>query len=421
MSYANFVQCQIVLPLAAGADTITLVAPSEPYQLPPEDGGILVIADSPSRPSHVEVIRYLGRIGLALNGVERGQEGTTARDWTGVAFIYQPLTAGGLAALIDAKANADDPRLTDEREWAAATVTQAEAEAGTATTRRAWTAQRVRQAILAGWAAASTAWGRNFVTSADATAGRTALGLDAASLAAEVRSVELTGYSVGTSAALAAADTVLAAFGKVQAQLNTLSSSKLNATATAAAATKLATARTINGVAFDGTGDITVADSTKLPLTGGALTGNLEVRKDNPVIWLVHTTTGISRAVVNTSYGIGFTNNVGGFAFYTDDAGNAVATGNVTAYSDLSLKTNIQVIPDALEKVASLRGVTFERIDTGLRQTGVIAQEVQAVLPEAVTTNGEYLSVAYGNLVGLLIEAIKELKGRVEELEHAAP
>lgn len=103
MSYANFVQCQIVLPLTAGANSITLVAPPAPYQLPPEDGGILVLADSPNRPTYVEVIRYTGRIGLALNGVTRGLEGTAARGWSGVAFVYQPMTAGGLQETLDSK------------------------------------------------------------------------------------------------------------------------------------------------------------------------------------------------------------------------------------------------------------------------------------------------------------------------------
>lgn len=72
----------------------------------------------------------------------------------------------------------DDPRLSDAREWIAETVTQVDAEAGTSTERKAWTAQRVRQAVVAWWNGVSSSWGRNFVGSADAAAGRTALGLD---------------------------------------------------------------------------------------------------------------------------------------------------------------------------------------------------------------------------------------------------
>ena len=74
----------------------------------------------------------------------------------------------------------NDSRLSESREWTASTVGQAEAEAGTATTRRALTAQRVRQAAVAAWNALSSAWGRGFVNSADAGAARTTLGLGTA-------------------------------------------------------------------------------------------------------------------------------------------------------------------------------------------------------------------------------------------------
>jgi len=111
--------------------------------------------------------------------------------------------------------------------------------------------------------------------------------------------------------------------------------------------------------------------------------------------------------------------------------GNGVWTsGNVTAYSDRRVKTNIELIPNAIEKVCSLNGYTFDRTDTKIdettgeilgtpRQTGVIAQEVMEVLPEAVTgTDEEGYSVAYGNMVGLLIEAIKEQQKQIEELKE---
>ena len=99
-------------------------------------------------------------------------------------------------------------------------------------------------------------------------------------------------------------------------------------------------------------------------------------------------------------------------------------SGNVTAYSDARLKENVELIPDALEKVQKLRGVTFTRNDhkdTERRHVGVIAQEVEAVLPEAVWDGEEGIkNVAYGNMVGLLIEAVKELKAEVEELKGNA-
>lgn len=98
-----------------------------------------------------------------------------------------------------------------------------------------------------------------------------------------------------------------------------------------------------------------------------------------------------------------------------DDVGNLTATGNVTAYSDERLKSNIKTIEGGLDKVCAMRGVTFEK--DGKAGLGVVAQEVQKVLPEAVQQNEEYLSVAYGNLVGVLIEAIKEQQAQIDELK----
>src|SRR5699024_9996321 len=68
------------------------------------------------------------------------------------------------------KADLTDPRFSNDREWSASTVGQQEAEEGTSTTRRAWTAQRVRQAIVAWWNQLGTAFGRGFVSLANAAA-----------------------------------------------------------------------------------------------------------------------------------------------------------------------------------------------------------------------------------------------------------
>ena len=100
-----------------------------------------------------------------------------------------------------------------------------------------------------------------------------------------------------------------------------------------------------------------------------------------------------------------------------DNSGNMTAEGNVTAYSDIRLKTDLTKIADALDKISKLNGYTYTRTDSGARQTGLIAQELQQVLPEAVMDDGQTLSIAYGNLAGLLVEAIKELTERLEALE----
>ena len=101
--------------------------------------------------------------------------------------------------------------------------------------------------------------------------------------------------------------------------------------------------------------------------------------------------------------------------------GTVVASGNITAFSDSRVKEDVELIDNALDKVKQVRGVTFTRNDvedTETRHAGVIAQELQAVLPEAVyPTQSGMLSVDYGNTIGLLVEAIKELTAKVEALE----
>ena len=103
-------------------------------------------------------------------------------------------------------------------------------------------------------------------------------------------------------------------------------------------------------------------------------------------------------------------------------AGAATFNNDVTAFSDKRLKDNVETISNALDKVCAMRGVTFTRNDNDNKPgTGVIAQEMQEVFPVVVKENNDELntlSVSYGNLVGVLIEAIKELKNKVEKLEE---
>ena len=123
----------------------------------------------------------------------------------------------------------------------------------------------------------------------------------------------------------------------------------------------------------------------------------------------------------NTTYTAGNGMTLSGTQFLMSGSytGSFTATGDITAYSDDSLKTNVQVIDGALGKVEAIRGVTFERIEDGSVSTGVIAQELKAVLPEAVHTDAYGVhSVAYGNITGLLIEAVKELSAEVKELKN---
>ncbi len=99
-------------------------------------------------------------------------------------------------------------------------------------------------------------------------------------------------------------------------------------------------------------------------------------------------------------------------------AGDLTVQGDITSISDIRTKENIETIENSLELVESLRGVYYNKIGEEDRKVGVIAQETEEVLPEVVMTDQEGMkSVDYGKMVGVLIEAIKDLKAEVEELK----
>ena len=110
------------------------------------------------------------------------------------------------------------------------------------------------------------------------------------------------------------------------------------------------------------------------------------------------------------------TGTVGSTAINLQVNGQINASDNITAFSDLTLKENVQTIDNALNKIEALTGVTYFK--DGKKSIGLIAQNVESVIPEAVSKNGDYLAVAYGNLVGVLIQAIKELNAEIKELKE---
>jgi hypothetical protein len=105
-------------------------------------------------------------------------------------------------------------------------------------------------------------------------------------------------------------------------------------------------------------------------------------------------------------------------SYALDVSGTIRATGDVIAYSDARVKENVETIPNALDKVKAMRGVGYNKIGEEKRSIGVIAQEMLEVMPEAVhkDDSGMY-SVAYGNLVGVLIEAMKDQQAQIDELK----
>ena len=141
-------------------------------------------------------------------------------------------------------------------------------------------------------------------------------------------------------------------------------------------------------------GDISIANTIKVKGIQDATAGYITFGNQTTQLGLTNSTT--------LTWGAAFT-----------------ATGNVTAFSDRRVKENIKTIDNALAKVLCLRGVTYNRTDLEDKseQIGVIAQEVKEILPQVVIEENDRYSVAYGNIVGVLIEAIKEQQLQIEELK----
>ena len=184
------------------------------------------------------------------------------------------------------------------------------------------------------------------------------------------------------------------------------------------------------------TGNLTVNGS--LSLGGGGLDTDAVAEGSTNLYFTNARVTSPARSALSGGTGISYNSSTGVITNTVDSpsevglgnlsnngnnlSGSFTATGNITAYSDERLKENVQTIEGALDKVSQMRGVTYNyksELNDGQRGTGVIAQEMQQVMPEVVQ-DGEYLSVAYGNLVGVLIESIKELKAEIEELKNGA-
>jgi hypothetical protein len=212
----------------------------------------------------------------------------------------------------------------------------------------------------------------------------------------------------------------------------------LNQNTTGSAAT-LTTARTINGVSFNGSANITVTANTTNTLTLGTGLGGTSFNGSSAVTATVSygTSAGTacqgndsrltdSRQATNTNTQLA---SLGVGTAASGTAGEIRATNNITAYySDDRLKTKLGNIENALDKVRSLSGFYYEANEVAQafgyevkREVGVSAQQVQAVQPEVVAPapiDENYLTVRYERLVPLLIEAIKELDGELQSIKQ---
>jgi hypothetical protein len=98
---------------------------------------------------------------------------------------------------------------------------------------------------------------------------------------------------------------------------------------------------------------------------------------------------------------------------------NVTFAGTITENSSIRYKENVETIKYGLDKVLQLRGFTYDKKDNGVKEIGVIAEEIYEVLPEVILKNeeGEVDSVSYGRITAVLIEAIKDLKKEIEDLK----
>jgi hypothetical protein len=213
--------------------------------------------------------------------------------------------------------------------------------------------------------------------------------------------------------------------GTITASLSGNATTSSSTTGNAATATALQTARTIGGVSFDGTANIS--------LPGVDTAGNQDTSGNAATA-----TSATTATTATTANGLNTGNDYQVNSLGVGTAGSATtgeirATDNITAYysSDARLKENVAPIGDALDKLDMIRGVTYDWTDSYIEakggedgyfvrknDVGVIAQEIERVLPQLVAENNQgFKAVRYERLVALLIEAVKELRAEVKALK----
>jgi len=164
---------------------------------------------------------------------------------------------------------------------------------------------------------------------------------------------------------------------------------------------------TTGGPSWDGAGNLT------LPVGAG-----MTIRSTSPTITL-QDTDNVTRYLHCNSNLVGFLTSTFGWACYTDNSGNFVATGNVSAFSDIRTKSDLKPIYDAMAIVRQMRGYFYTDNASGEKRVGLVAQDLVKALPEVVGEGPDgLLHVAYGNVSAVLAEGLKQLDERIERLEQ---
>ena len=221
-----------------------------------------------------------------------------------------------------------------------------------------------------------------------------------------------TGLSAGTSTLGATSVTSLTVSGSFSAT-GTLQGNALTAT------TSTNVKGTANRVIYNSSTDVTTT-SSNLQFNGTTMTvqnltvnGSLSANLSSATAGRADNVTGTGgRVLYNSS-----NNNTTTSSNLTFNGSNLTCGGNITAYSSMVLKDNVTTITDALSKVLNLRGVEFDYKESGEHNIGLVAEEVEKVLPDLVHDNDNGIkSLAYSNIVAVLVEAVKDLKAEVDEL-----
>lgn len=169
----------------------------------------------------------------------------------------------------------------------------------------------------------------------------------------------------------------------------------------------IATARLASGTANSAT--FLRGDQTWATITSGAS--------------LLNDTTTVSDAfyptmAFNATTGSPSTLFVSSTQFYFNPSTGTINSTSFNSLSDIRYKNQLEKISSALNKVKTLSGYTFNLIESNTKSAGLVAQEVQNVLPEAIGGNEEKLTVSYGAVMGLIVEAIKELDSKLEDIRN---